>query len=100
MKKHFVCSVLIALALVPAASADPILPYQQPIEQQLTADLNGGTGNTATLSKALTAYGKKSKSLSSDISILRNLNDLLADEAGYESLGGGGARPAFSVFKV
>ena len=86
MKMHFVCSALIALALVPVAFADPILPYQQPIEQQLTADLDSGTGNTATLNKALTAYGKTSKSLTGDTSILRNLNDLLTDEAGYESL--------------
>jgi hypothetical protein len=100
MKMHFVCSALIALALVPAASADPILPYQQPIEQQLTADLNAGTGNTATLNKALTAYGKASKSLSSDISILRNLNDLLADEAGYESLLADAASAYLSDFQV
>ena len=57
MKMHFICTTLIAFALIPILSADPLLPYQQPIEQQITADLNGGTGDTATLNKALTAYG-------------------------------------------
>ena len=68
------------------SSADPILPYQQPIEQQLNSDIMGGSPDTATLNRALTAYQKNSKSLRGDITILRNLNNLLDDVAGYDSL--------------
>jgi hypothetical protein len=87
MKIHLLVGpVLLGCVLVPFAPADPILPYQQPIEQQLTTDLNGGAGNAATLNRALNAYHRASRSLSGDISILRSLNDLLASESGYASL--------------
>jgi hypothetical protein len=87
MKIHrFACSLVTACALVGVAVADPILPYQQPIEQQLTTDLEAGGGNTDVLNRALAAYGKTSRTLGGDISILRNLNALLADEPGYGAL--------------
>ncbi len=73
-------------ALVISSSADPILPYQDPIAAQLTADLNAGTGDAQTLNRALSAYHKTSKSLKSDIGILKNLNSILADTAGYPPL--------------
>lgn len=73
-------------ALIPTASADPILPYQQPIAQQLMSDITAGTGKQATLNKALNAYHKTSRSLSGDITILKNLNDLLAAEPNYPAL--------------
>jgi hypothetical protein len=73
-------------ALVLSSSADPILPYQDPIAAQLTSDLNAGTGDAQTLNRALSAYHKTSKSLKSDIGILQNLNSILADTAGYPPL--------------
>lgn len=87
MKMHLpVCSMLVAFTLIPFASADPILPYQQPIQQQLTTDIAGGAGDLNTLNKALNAYQKASRSLNGDISILRNLNELLADQPSYPAL--------------
>ena len=75
-----------AAVLVREASADPILPYQVPIAAQLTNDISNNNGDAATLNRALKAYHKTSKSLSTDISILQNLNSILANTAGYPPL--------------
>ena len=83
---QFPLLLIASAALVVSSSADPILPYQDPIAAQLNADLNAGTGDAQTLNRALTAYHKTSKSLKSDIGILQNLNSLLADTAGYPPL--------------
>lgn len=72
--------------LIPDAMADPIRPYQQPIEQQLQTDINGGAGDLNTLNRALSTYHRASRSLSSDMSILRDLNNLLADQPNYPAL--------------
>ena len=85
MKLRF-APVLLSLATALFVHADPILPYQQPIFQQITNDLEAGTGDTAALNKALNAYERNSKSLSGDIGILRDLNNLLADEPNYPAL--------------
>jgi hypothetical protein len=85
MKKRFVCAVLLAWAWVPVVSAIPILPFQQSIEQQLTIDIAGG-GDTAVFEKALAVYNRPARSLSKDISILRQLNELLAAQPGYAVL--------------
>jgi hypothetical protein len=85
MKLHF-APVLLSLATALFVNADPILPYQQPIFQQITNDLEMGTGNATALNKALTTYERNSKSLSGDIGILRDLNNLLADEPNYPAL--------------
>ena len=82
-------SLCIAAALsllILDAVADPIRPYQQPIEQQLQADINGGTGDLNTLNRALNTYHRASRTLSSDIGILRDLNSLLADQPNYPAL--------------
>ncbi len=78
--------LLVSATLALDSKADPILPYQDPIAAQINADLNAGTGDAKTLNRALTAYHKTSKSLSSDVSILQNLNTLLANTAGYPPL--------------
>jgi hypothetical protein len=81
------CLLLVAsVALVFEAGADPILPYQQPIAQQLTNDIAGGAGDANILNKALSTYHRSSKSLQGDISILRDLNDLLATTPNYPAL--------------
>lgn len=85
MKLHF-APVLLSLATALLVNADPILPYQQPIFQQITNDLEAGTGDTTALNKALNAYERNSKSLSGDIGILRDLNNLLAEEPNYPAL--------------
>ncbi len=72
--------------LVWDASADPILPYSQPVSVQLTNDLNGGSPAARTLEKALQAYHKTSKNLRGDTTILRNLNNLLGEVSGYAPL--------------
>jgi hypothetical protein len=51
------------------------------------------------LNRALAAYGKTSRSISGDISILRNLNGLLANEAGYASLLGDAANAYLTDFQ-
>jgi hypothetical protein len=89
MKMRFLLgSVLLATAglLVPDAAADPLLPYSQPIAVQLTNDINASHPETPTLLGALNAYHKTSKTLYSDTTILRNLNSLLDDVAGYAPL--------------
>lgn len=78
--------LIASVALVASSSADPILPYQDPIAAQINADLNSGTGDAQTLNRALSAYHKNSKSLKSDVGILQNLNSILADTAGYPPL--------------
>jgi hypothetical protein len=78
--------VLVATVALLDAGADPILPYQQPIAQQLTDDIAGGTGNQDAFNKALSAYHRASRSLSGDMGILRSLNDLLANEPNYPAL--------------
>ena len=88
MKKRFLfCPLLCAACvwLVLNASADPILPFQQPISDQLNADLLVSPSDK-TLNSANNAFHKTSKSLSGDISILHNLDKLLADVPGYSSL--------------
>jgi hypothetical protein len=87
MKLHLVlCSALLLTAAIVPVQADPILPYQQPIAQQLTNDIEGGGGNVNTLNKALDTFHRNSKSLNGDISILRDLNTLLASEPNYPTL--------------
>jgi hypothetical protein len=89
MKMRFLLSswlLLASAALVLKSSADPILPYQAPIAAKLTDDINANNGDLQTLNRALTAYHKPSKSFSSDLSILKNLNSILADTAGYPPL--------------
>jgi hypothetical protein len=90
MKMRFLLgSLLVAwLALLPVfrAVADPILPFQKPIEQRLTNEIALGIGPQDTLNKALNAYHKTSKSLNGDLSILSNLNGLLNDVTGYPPL--------------
>ena len=78
--------ICVAPLLVFRAHADPILPYQRPIEQQLTNDINAGTGDANTLNKALDTYHRTSKNLNGDISILRDLNKLLAETPNYPAL--------------
>ena len=79
-------SLLVGVVSAFQALADPILPYQQPIAAQLNNDLNAHTGDLKTLSKALDAYHKISKSLNGDVTILKNLNSLLDNTAGYAPL--------------
>ncbi len=89
MKLRFLLSSLscaVSATLVFQAGADPILPYQQPIEQQLTSDINGGIGDLRTLNSALRSYHKTSKSLSGDTTILRSLDKLLAATPTYVPL--------------
>jgi len=86
MKKHLLLLSLCFVAMLAPLHADPILPYQQPIAAQLTNDLNSGGGDTATLNKALDTYHRNSKSLNGDISILRDLNNLLATTPNYPAL--------------
>jgi hypothetical protein len=64
-------------------AADPILPYQQPIEAQLTNDLAAGSPDARTLERALATYHRTSKSLRGDTTILRSLNSRLTTVAGY-----------------
>jgi hypothetical protein len=83
------CSLLVvcvAPLLVFRAVADPILPYQEPIEQRLVNEIALGIEPLATLNKALNAYHKPSKSLNGDLSILSNLNILLGEVTGYPPL--------------
>jgi hypothetical protein len=68
------------------AIAEPILPYQQPIAQQLQNDITAGSGDLNTLNRALSTYNRTSRSLASDIGILRDLNALLASNPNYPSL--------------
>ena len=90
MKMHFVLVSSLMICAAPVAlfqaCADPILPYQQPIEQQLTNDLAIGNGDGNTLNRALAAFHRTSKSLSSDIAILRDLNHLLDETPNYPAL--------------
>jgi hypothetical protein len=89
MKKRFLLgSVLLATGclLVQDAAADPILPYSQPVAVQLTNDINASSPETPTLLKALNAYHATSTSLYKDTVILRNLNNLLDEVAGYDPL--------------
>lgn len=88
MKEHVVVSRgawlcgLAALALsLGSLHADPLLPYSQPIATKLSNDMV-----TAEARSALRAYHRPSKSLSTDISILRNLNNLLAGNPEYDPL--------------
>lgn len=87
MKVHLLlCPALLMMASAVTAFADPILPYQQPIAQQLTNDIEGGSGDLDTLNKALDTFHRTSKSLNGDISILRDLNNLLASNPNYPTL--------------
>jgi hypothetical protein len=79
-------SLFAGAAMVLNSSADPILPYQNPIAQQLTNDINAHNGDPKTLSRALAAFHKASKTLSSDATILKNLNGILANTEGYPPL--------------
>jgi hypothetical protein len=88
MKMCLLLRPLLSIAcatLVLCANADPILPYQQPIADQLAIDQGINNGDK-TINKAVNTFHKTSKSLNSDISILRSLNKLLADTPGYASL--------------
>ncbi|HEY0551075.1 MAG TPA: hypothetical protein VGF13_15830 [Verrucomicrobiae bacterium] len=89
MKMRFLqlpLALLVSAALVMSSSADPILPFQDPIAAQINADLTAGTGDAQTLNRALAAYHKTSKSLKTDMGILQNLNSILANTAGYPPL--------------
>ncbi|HWN95961.1 MAG TPA: hypothetical protein VNT99_13070 [Methylomirabilota bacterium] len=90
MKMRFLLVPLLMVCATPAlvfrAGADPILPYQQPILQQLNTDIGTGTGDTKTLNRALDAYQRTSKSLNSDIGILRDLESLLRTTPNYPAL--------------
>ena len=85
MKLHF-APVLLSLAAVMFVNADPLLPFQKPIFQQITNDMENGGVDANTLDKALNIYQRTSRSLSGDIGILRDLNSLLADEPNYPTL--------------
>jgi hypothetical protein len=86
--RFFLSSVLLiaSTACVLKSSADPILPYQAPIAAKLTDDINANNGDLQTLNRALAAYHKISKSLAGDLSILQNLNSILANTASYPPL--------------
>jgi len=90
MKMRFlpvsVLATCAALLFVFRLTADPIYPYQQPIEQRLINEIALGIGPQSTLNKALNAYHKSSKSIGGDLSILGNLNKLLNDVTGYPPL--------------
>ena len=86
LSRSALLALLVGVAPVFQVSADPVLPYQKPIERRLTNEIALGLGDLTTLNKALDAYHKKSKSLSGDITILQNLNNLLDEEAGYPPL--------------
>jgi hypothetical protein len=86
MKVHFLLCSALFVAAVLTTHADPILPYQQPIAQQLTNDIEGGSGDLTTLNRALDTFHRTSKSLNGDISILRDLNNLLASNPNYPTL--------------
>jgi len=90
MKMHLLFNSRLAIGaaslLVLRAVADPILPYQLPIGQQLTNDINSGTGNQAAFASANRAYHRHSSSLSGDINILGSLNDLLRNDPNYPTL--------------
>ena len=83
--RFLLCPLLCVASFVLTANADPLLSFQQPIADQLNTDLLATPGDK-TLNSALNTFHKTSKSLSSDISILRSLDKLLADRAGYGSL--------------
>jgi hypothetical protein len=90
MKMHLLLrSLLMVCAASFAAldtSADPILPYQQPIADHLDGDISGGFGDARTLNHALSTFHRRSRSLAADIGILRDLNRLLASEPNYPAL--------------
>jgi hypothetical protein len=103
MKMHLLLSSLLIMGAalpVSEACADPILPYQQPIEQQLTNDLAMGSGDANTLTKALDTYHRTSKSLSSDIGILRDLDNLLAETPNYPALLTNAANDYLNDFEI
>jgi hypothetical protein len=79
-------SFVASAAFVLPVAADPVLPYQQPIADQLTVDINGGSPDTPTLNRALTAFHKTSKNLRGDTQILRNLENYLNDLPTYQPL--------------
>ncbi len=90
MKMHLLLNSLLAFGAISLlglrAVADPILPYQLPIAQQLTNDINSGAGNQAALGRANQEFHHRSRSLSGDLVILRSLNSLLHDEPNYPAL--------------
>src|SRR5260370_240835 len=90
MKMHLLLNSWLAVSaaslLVFRAAADPILPYQLPIAQQLPNDINSGTGNQQAFASANREYHSSSHSLSGDIAILRDLNRLLDEEPNYPTL--------------
>jgi hypothetical protein len=83
--RAWVCGAVVGLVSLMQCSADPILPYSLPIATQLSNDLAAAPGDK-TLNSALNAYHRPSRNVFSDVSILRNLNDLLADVSGYSGL--------------
>ena len=93
-------SLLVGVASVFQASADPILPYQQQIEMRLTNQIALGVGDLTALNKALDAFHKKSKNLSGDITILQNLNNILDEELGYPPLISDAATDYLTDFSV
>lgn len=93
-------TLLAGVVSVFQAVADPVLPFQKPIEQRLTNEIALGIGNQTTLNKALDAYQKKSKALSGDTTILNNLNNLLDTTTGYPPLISDAATTYLSYFQV
>src|SRR5687767_5328798 len=86
MKLHLLFSFVLFICAAALVQADPILPYQQPILQQINSDISGGTGDANTLNKALNTYQRNSRSLNGDIGILRDLNNLLGTTPNYPAL--------------
>jgi hypothetical protein len=101
MKIHFVAPLLTLCAasvLSFRAAANPVLPYQEPIAMQLTNDVNAG-GDTQAFEQGLNIYHRTSRSAHGDIHILRDLNELLADEANYPALLADAAAAYLAEFK-
>lgn len=87
---------IVALLAVWQCVADPVLPYSGPIADQLTNDIatlqalpDRTPAQTQELNRdrsALNAYQRSSKTWNSDITILRNLYQLLSADANYVPL--------------
>jgi hypothetical protein len=87
------CGLVVALLATLQGVADPVLPYSQPIADKLTNDIavlqetpNRTPAQNQELSRdtsALKAFQRESKTWNTDITILRNLYQLLAVDADY-----------------
>lgn len=96
MDPRSLCGVMTALVGLLSASADPILPYTQPVAAQLSNDVAAlqaipdrtpeENKRLATGNSALRSYRRTSRNFTTDISILRSLDSLLARSPGYPAL--------------